>query len=204
MGGRSVREINCRVGIPLDGRGKSLRQHLILSLLALIAMVSVACGETDPSPVPTATGTPRPVITPVPPPNSTVTPVPTLTPNPPVTPVSTPTSTSNPTGTPNTPSPQPTFSPRRVMTYEYAAKIVCGIQEDPANMRLVIGNYATAINIHNPNRGDVAFIKKLALTFPPEEQRLPVLSGQGQVQRRGVSSSARSHHYRGSLLAGAV
>ena len=52
MGGRSVRQISCRVEIPLDGRGKSLRQHLILSLLAVIAMVSVACGETDPSPSP--------------------------------------------------------------------------------------------------------------------------------------------------------
>jgi hypothetical protein len=55
--------------------------------------------------------------------------------------------------------------------YEYAAKLVCGLQKDPQGMRLTRGFYGTAINIHNPNRDAVAFRKKLALTFPPEEQK---------------------------------
>ncbi len=55
--------------------------------------------------------------------------------------------------------------------FEYASKIICGPQMDPKNMRLARGFYATAINIHNPNPKGVAFFKKLALTFPPGEQR---------------------------------
>ena len=54
--------------------------------------------------------------------------------------------------------------------FEYAAKIVCGVQKDPKDMRLARGFYATAINIHNPNDSDVKFLKKLALTFPPAVQ----------------------------------
>jgi hypothetical protein len=60
--------------------------------------------------------------------------------------------------------------PRRM--FEYVAKVVCGIQSDPRDMRLTPGAYATTINIHNPNDGVVRFIKKkLALTFPPKEQK---------------------------------
>jgi hypothetical protein len=55
--------------------------------------------------------------------------------------------------------------------YEYAAKIVCGIQKDPEDMRLARGFYATTINIHNPNDDAVTLFKKLALTIPPGEQR---------------------------------
>ena len=55
--------------------------------------------------------------------------------------------------------------------YEYAAKLVCGLQKSPKDMRLARGFYATAINIHNPQRDDIKFAKKLALTFPPEEQK---------------------------------
>jgi hypothetical protein len=54
--------------------------------------------------------------------------------------------------------------------YEYAAKLVCGLQRDPKNMELAKGFYATAINIHNPNRENAVFRKKLALTHPPEKQ----------------------------------
>lgn len=54
--------------------------------------------------------------------------------------------------------------------YEYAAKIVCGFQSDPKDMRLARGFYGTAINIHNPNPKRVKFFKKLALTFPPDKQ----------------------------------
>lgn len=55
--------------------------------------------------------------------------------------------------------------------FEYAAKIICGEQKDPENTRLAKGLYATTINIHNPNDSTVLFYKKLALTYPPEEQR---------------------------------
>src|SRR3712207_7451357 len=55
--------------------------------------------------------------------------------------------------------------------FEYVAKLVCGLQTDPKDMRLTRGAYATTINIHNPNDGEVRFFKKLALTFPPEEQK---------------------------------
>lgn len=57
------------------------------------------------------------------------------------------------------------------VVFEYAAKIICGLQQDPQNMRLARGFYATAVNIHNPNDQTIQFFKKLALTFPPEEQR---------------------------------
>ncbi len=54
--------------------------------------------------------------------------------------------------------------------YEYAAKLICGLQEEKDNLRLAQGLYATTINIHNPNDFDVSFLKKLALTYPPEGQ----------------------------------
>ncbi len=55
--------------------------------------------------------------------------------------------------------------------FEYAAKIICGTIKKSDNARLARGTYATTINIHNPNDTSVVFLKKLALTFPPEEQR---------------------------------
>ena len=54
---------------------------------------------------------------------------------------------------------------------QYAAKMVCGLQKDPDSMQLVRGFYGTAINIHNPGEKPVVFTKKLALTFPPREQK---------------------------------
>jgi len=52
--------------------------------------------------------------------------------------------------------------------FRYAAKVVCGVQDDPKNLRLARGKYATAINILNPNETRVKFTKTLSLTFPPE------------------------------------
>jgi hypothetical protein len=57
------------------------------------------------------------------------------------------------------------------LAYEYAAKLICGLQKDPNVMRLVRGFYGSAINVHNPNDEPVVFRKKLALTFPPDEKR---------------------------------
>ena len=55
--------------------------------------------------------------------------------------------------------------------YEYAVKIVCGIQKDPENTRLTRGFYATAVNIRNPHNIRVKFRKSLALTYPPGFQQ---------------------------------
>ncbi len=55
--------------------------------------------------------------------------------------------------------------------FEYAAKFVCGIQEDPRDTRLARGGYATTINIYNPTDKEVSFTKTLALTIPPGGQQ---------------------------------
>ncbi len=62
-------------------------------------------------------------------------------------------------------------TPQEEPLFEYVAKIVCGIQSEPNDMRLARGFYATTINIHNPNKEPAKFFKKLALTYPPKEQR---------------------------------
>jgi uncharacterized repeat protein (TIGR01451 family) len=54
--------------------------------------------------------------------------------------------------------------------YEYAAKLICGVQPEPEDMRLAQGFYATTINIHNPDENAFSFCKKLALTYPPGKQ----------------------------------
>lgn len=56
-------------------------------------------------------------------------------------------------------------------SFEYAAKLVCGLQPDPREMRLARGFYATVINIHNPGPKQARFSKTLALAFPPKNQR---------------------------------
>ncbi len=69
-----------------------------------------------------------------------------------------------------------------VAKFEYAAKLICGVQKDPKDMRLARGFYATTINVHNPGEADVKFIKTLALTLPPGNQRpgdvLPIAEDQ--------------------------
>lgn len=56
-------------------------------------------------------------------------------------------------------------------THEYSAKIVCGTQAAEDELRRAPGHYSTSVNIHNPGPGSVRFFKKLALTFPPGDQR---------------------------------
>jgi len=55
--------------------------------------------------------------------------------------------------------------------FEYAAKIVCGVQPDPKSMILARGFYATTINVRNPGPKPVTFDKELALSIPPGEQK---------------------------------
>ena len=61
----------------------------------------------------------------------------------------------------------------RVMcvNFEYPAKLVCGKQSDPNVLRLMRGLYGTTVNIHNPNDEETYLFKKLALAFPPVEQK---------------------------------
>ncbi len=54
--------------------------------------------------------------------------------------------------------------------FSYAAKFVCGFNPQKTD-RIIPGVYATAITIHNSGSQPVTFRKKVALTFPPVEQR---------------------------------
>jgi hypothetical protein len=54
--------------------------------------------------------------------------------------------------------------------FEYAAKLVCGLQRDPKDMRLARGFYATTINIHNPNK-PTSSSSKAGTDLPPKDQR---------------------------------
>jgi len=61
------------------------------------------------------------------------------------------------------------------VVFQYAAKFVCG--ENSAGIdRILPGQYATAINIHNPFIIPVTFNKRIALTFPPAAQSAGQLS----------------------------
>lgn len=54
--------------------------------------------------------------------------------------------------------------------FQYAVKLVCGVQKE--SQGVVPQNYATTINIHNPNpNGEAQFHKKLVLTIPPGGQK---------------------------------
>lgn len=54
--------------------------------------------------------------------------------------------------------------------FEYTVKVVCGTREDVDESHAP-GLYATSVNIHNPGAPRVRFYKKLALTYPPGDQR---------------------------------
>ena len=54
--------------------------------------------------------------------------------------------------------------------FEYAAKFVCGVQDDPETLRLTRGVYGTTVNVHNPWDRDALFYKKVAVAYPPAEQ----------------------------------
>ena len=55
--------------------------------------------------------------------------------------------------------------------YKYAAKLVCGLQPEPSDGRLVKGQYATTINVLNLSDHLAKITKTLSLTYPPKEQR---------------------------------
>jgi len=55
--------------------------------------------------------------------------------------------------------------------FQYAAKFVCGRDPQGAFLRVIPGFYSTVIAIHNPSDKSVELRKKVALTFPPSDQR---------------------------------
>jgi hypothetical protein len=55
-------------------------------------------------------------------------------------------------------------------SYQYAAKVVCGLWKDPETGPVVRGNYGTVVNIANIGPDTVKFTKELALTIPPGRQ----------------------------------
>lgn len=59
----------------------------------------------------------------------------------------------------------------------YVAMFSCGFDPPGAFQRLIPGQYATSIAIHNPSSSQITFRKKVALSFPPAEQ------APGQVSR---------------------
>ncbi|KKL89427.1 hypothetical protein LCGC14_1914800 [marine sediment metagenome] len=58
---------------------------------------------------------------------------------------------------------------------QYAAPFACGSNPDSL-LRLRPGNYTTMVHIFNPNNHPVTFRKKVALTFPPAEQKAGAVS----------------------------
>ena len=71
----------------------------------------------------------------------------------------------------------PALSWGQIVVETYAIKFVCGTLPSPLPAALdgpvVAGTYATSINVHNPNffPRSISFRKKVALTFPPREQK---------------------------------
>ena len=60
----------------------------------------------------------------------------------------------------------------------YAAKFVCGVstiptQNPPSEPAVKRGNYATVVNIHNPNNRDVVLKKRISLGAPERFQVTP-------------------------------
>jgi hypothetical protein len=55
--------------------------------------------------------------------------------------------------------------------YEYAAKLVCGVQAKTRQADLARGFYATTINIRNPQSAPVRISKALAVAVPPGGQK---------------------------------
>ena len=66
-------------------------------------------------------------------------------------------------------SPSPAFEGNEGDKYSYAAQVTCGTDPPPGILRIVPGQYATAVHIHNPTGVTVTFRKRLALTFPDKD-----------------------------------
>lgn len=62
------------------------------------------------------------------------------------------------------------FSAAQAQQLEYAAKIICGLPDAKLG-NLVVQQYRTTINVHNPNATTAWFLKKIALAIPPGRER---------------------------------
>ena len=59
--------------------------------------------------------------------------------------------------------------------YQYTVAFTCGHNYSGAS-RVVVGGFATAVNLYNATAGDTILRKNLALTFPPETQTAGAVS----------------------------
>ncbi len=57
------------------------------------------------------------------------------------------------------------------LRFEYAAKFVCGARDEGDLLLAAPGRYGTIVNVHNFQSRTLPFFKKLALGFPPAEQK---------------------------------
>ena len=64
-----------------------------------------------------------------------------------------------------------TYWQRRHPRFDYAAKLICGVQRSEDVLRLTRGAYGTTVNILNSGSRTAEFEKRLALAFPPAEQK---------------------------------
>ena len=64
-----------------------------------------------------------------------------------------------------------TYWQRRHPRFDYAAKLICGVQRSEDVLRLTRGAYGTIVNILNSGSRTAEFEKRLALAFPPAEQK---------------------------------
>jgi hypothetical protein len=61
-----------------------------------------------------------------------------------------------------------------IFKFQYTAKFICLTNIPGTSLEtdtVLPGGYVTDVNIHNPNKKKVKLRKKLAVTFPPGEQR---------------------------------
>lgn len=56
-----------------------------------------------------------------------------------------------------------------VHTYHYDAKIICGFQPKPEDLKLARGVYGTTVNLWNPHAAPLEVELRLELTYPPEQ-----------------------------------
>jgi hypothetical protein len=55
--------------------------------------------------------------------------------------------------------------------FQYAAKFVCVTEVGPRSSAFVLGDYRTAVNVHNPNTTTVVFIKKAVIADSEDRPR---------------------------------
>ena len=64
----------------------------------------------------------------------------------------------------------PSWSQDARFRFSYAAKFVCGLDPAGTDVRVIPGQYATSVAVHNPSRTDTTIRKRVSLTFPPSAQ----------------------------------